>query len=68
LNVNNNETSGTQITIFDLAGKALYTDQYDNPSFQIDMQFLQQGIYFIHFYNKNNSRIGVKKVVKMSAS
>lgn len=65
MNVDNSNTSGTQITIFDLAGKALYTQQYDDASFQIDMQFLQSGIYFIHFYDKDNLRTGVEKVVKM---
>ncbi len=65
MNVHNRETSDTQITIFDLAGKALYTQQYDDASFEIDMQFLQSGIYFIHFYNENNLRTSVVKVVKM---
>lgn len=65
LNVDNSENIATQITIFDALGKTLYTQQYDHPSFQIDLRSFQKGIYFIHFYNKNNLKIFVKKIIKM---
>jgi len=65
LNVETYDQTNVRIAIYDVSGKALHESQYTSTSFQINTQTFPKGIYFIHFYNKNNTYLFVKKIIKM---
>jgi len=65
LNVETHDQSDIRIVVYDVTGKALHESHYTSNSFQINMQTFSKGIYFIHFYNKNNTHLFVKKIIKM---
>lgn len=52
-------------TIFDLNGQVVGEYQNIQPQRKVDISGYSSGVYFVQFWNENNSRICTKKMVKM---
>lgn len=55
----------SRIELLDAFGRTILTEQASlAKSYEIDITFLSQGVYFIRAYDSNQNLIGVEKVIK----
>jgi len=62
IDIPGNENGNTEVKVFDLLGKSVYTENFSGLSHSLNLSGLEKGIYFVEINNGKNKVI--KKLIK----